>query len=216
MTPTFLEVGSVQNCFHAPNKHPMKDSMGTTIQDPKTVTTKFMTSAELATHSAPSIEIPVAATGSDAQTSHVENPIFSSGAVTVPLSMTRFLPREIQINELFHNDYSDDHAYNRSLLPVDPRTSTTCDNRNIDNAIETALTVTEFGNSLAVSHSSESLMEMRSFLAENGMASFLANDDVGRMETCSSQEDLGRTFERSRDLGSSMMLDVRNLFRQSV
>ena len=135
--------------------------------------------------------------------------MFSSGSVTIPLSMTRFLPRDTQVNEIFHSDFSDDHAYNRSLLPVDPRTSTACDNRSIDNVIETALTASEF-DSLSVSSTSEPLMEMRSFLIENGMASFLANDDIGRMETCTSQEELGisRTFERSQDIASSMMLDV--------
>lgn len=149
-------------------------------------------------------------TNSETQSSEIESSsnMFSSGAVTVPLSMTQFLPREIQVNELFHSDYSDDHAYNRSLLPVDPRPSTACDNRNIDNVIETALTVSEFSNSFSVSNAGESLMEMRSFLVENGMASFLANEDIGRMETCTSQDDL-RPFDRSHDLASSMMLDVR-------
>ncbi len=56
--------------------------------------------------------------------------------------------------------------------------------------------------------------QVRSLLVENGMASFLANDDIGRMETCASQDDLGinRKFDLSvdQDLDVALMIDVRN------
>ncbi|XP_065051382.1 zinc finger protein ZXDC-like isoform X2 [Rhopilema esculentum] len=136
------------------------------------------------------------------------SPIFSSGNVTVPLSMTQFLPREIQINELFPNEYPADHAYNRSLLPVDSRAITTTDSQSIDNAIEIGLTASDFDGTLTVNNVTDSMIEMRSFFVENGMASFLANNDIGRMETCPSQDDLGiaRKFDRPHDINSSIML----------
>ena len=197
------------NTFHdlSTKTQPTKDS---TVHEPTPLALKYMNSTENDTHAT---IVSLSSSNNTEATSKIENPspIFNTGTVTIPLSMTRFLPREIQVNELFHSDYSDDHAYNRSLLPVDSRTSAACDNRSIDNVIEKALTASDFGDSLSVSNASESIMEMRSFLVENGMASFLANDDIGRMETCTSQDELSinRPFERSRDIGSSMMLDVR-------
>ena len=189
-----------------------KESTASLAHEPKTLALRYMNSAESETQST---AVSSTSTNNIEATSDTDSsPIFSTGTVTIPLSMTRFLPREIQVNELFHSDFPDDHAYNRSLLAVDPRTSTTCDNRSIDNVIEKALTASEFGDSLSVSNTNESMMEMRSFLVENGMASFLANDDIGRMETCTSQEELSinRSFERSRDINNSMMLDVRDCY----
>ena len=205
MTPNFLEVNTVNGNNTTVNNQSFKGNILTTTFQSKTLTSNHMHTTEQATNSA--VE-PSSSANSLEEASKVDQslPIFSSGSVSIPLSMTRFLPREIQINELFHSDFSDDHAYNRSLLPA----ATACDNRNIDNAIENALTVTEFGGPLSVSSANESIMEMRSFLVENGMASFLANDDIGRMETCTSQDNISisRTFERPRDLSTSMMLDV--------
>ena len=190
------------------HNQPIKENVDIEPQEPKSLASKYMNATELGAQPN-AISSSLANISEADSTVESSSTIFSSGAVTIPLSMTRFLPRDTQVNEIFHSDFSDDHAYNRSLLPVDPRTSTACDNRSIDNVIETALTASEF-DSLSVSSTSEPLMEMRSFLIENGMASFLANDDIGRMETCTSQEELGmsRTYERSQDIASSMMLDV--------
>ena len=140
----------------------------------------------------------------------ISSPIFSSGSVAVPLSMTRFLPRDIQVNELFQHDFPNDHAYNRSLLPTVPRTSVTLESRNIDTAIENALTSSDYEGSLSVSGATNSIMEMQPFLVDNGMSSFLANDNVGRMETCSSEDQLNinRKYDLSCDINDALMLEV--------
>ena len=152
----------------------------------------------------------VASQTPESRSVEISSPIFSSGSVAVPLSMTRFLPRDIQVNELFQHDYPNDHAYNRSLLPTVPRTSVTLESRNIDTAIENALTSSDYEGSLSVSGATDSVMEMRPFLVDNGMSSFLANDDVGRMETCASEDQLNinRKYDLSCEINNALMLEV--------
>ncbi len=135
--------------------------------------------------------------------------IFGGESVAVPLSMTRFLPQELQTAEYLSNEYRNDHSYNRTLLSTDPSAFVTLDSRNVDSAIEKSLNVSDFEGHF--NEVSDPMMEMRSLLVENGMASFLANDDIGRMETCAANEDdltMNRKFDRNVSHDVAMMIEV--------
>eukprot|EP00794_Sanderia_malayensis_P016730 gene16732-18425_t len=144
-------------------------------------------------------------TGSEAAKLDFANSIFGGESVTVPLSMTRFLPQELQTTEYLSNEYRNDHAYNRTLLSGDPNPFVTSDNRNMDPAIEKSLSVSDHFGSV---NASDSMVEMKSFLIENGMSSFLANDDIGRMETCATEDlTINRKFDRSVSHDVAMMIE---------